>query len=94
MLRCVTCNLITTWYGNKLEGLHDNAPVNNLRKQSSGMSSSKRILQEKEGQITMYGDKDLTINIVSFAKEKAEAKKALANAEKRMNACHQRVDFL
>ena len=94
MIRCRVCNLITTWYGNNIEGLKDNAAVQKLVGQRSTQPTGKGIVQAKEGQITMYGEEDLTINIVSFSKEKAEIKKALDNAEKKIQFCQKQVKIL
>ena len=91
MIRCLVCNLITTWYGNNLEGLKDNQAVQKLVAQRNAPATSNGIVQAKDGQITMYGDEDLTINIVSFSKEKAEIKKALESAEKKIHFCQQQV---
>ena len=91
MIRCLVCNLITTWYGNNLEGLKDNPAVQKLVKQKNTPVASKGIVQAKDGQITMYGEEDLTINIVSFTKEKTEIQKALENAEKKIQHCQQQV---
>ena len=91
MIRCLLCHLITTWYGNNLEGLKDHSAVQQLVKKSNKVPLANGIVQAKEGQITMYGDEDLTINIVSFAKEKKEIKKALDNAEKKIQQCQEQV---
>ncbi|XP_076818587.1 uncharacterized protein LOC143464600 isoform X2 [Clavelina lepadiformis] len=90
MIRCLVCNLITTWYGKNLEGLQDNSTMHKMVQQTSS-APSKRLVKSKSGQITMYGEEDLTINIVSYSKEKAEIQKALESAEKKIQLCQQQT---
>lgn len=94
MIRCRICSQLTTWYGNTLNGLQDNTTMQqmvNKRSTKQQLRHNNDMLNTKNGKITMYGDQDLTINIVSSAKEKVEIQKALETAERKIELCQKQV---
>ncbi|XP_078492960.1 uncharacterized protein LOC144748577 [Ciona intestinalis] len=92
MIRCKVCKLVTTFYGKSLDGLKDNTAMQKLVGRSGGSGGGGR--RGRNGKITMYGDQDMTINIVSYAKEKDEIEKTLQSAEKKIEKCNQQTRYV
>lgn len=84
-IECGVCHVVTCWYGDTLDELQDIDTINRVISKGKAVNFSA---ESKPGCITMYGEQDLTINIVSFNKERVEIQKVLDIANKKKEKCN------